>query len=269
MAFMRSRVIPGLVAVAALVAGCGSSGAGKPSASPTTPQTSTTIARTVPDTPAQRAADRALARRVVLRLNDLPSGYKAEKDDSSGGPGDNVPPAELKKFAICAGVPPRDVKALFDQPTGGDFPSADSPTFDSGGAELTRQSFMGSVMLAPSPDVLRPLLAIIDRASQRGCWKPFIAAALNSGKPSEGTFSHLTVEPSGLRVDADQFSGINSRVIISEGFISLPATIDILFARRGRSGVALFGAGIGRDIDHNLERSLVQKMLDRLHAEGV
>ena len=92
---VTSRVLSVFAGLGLLFAGCGSSGSSKPNAVVTT-TTAVGISSDAPNTQEQRAADKALAKRAVLNLADLPAGYESTPPSDSDS---EVPPAALAQFA--------------------------------------------------------------------------------------------------------------------------------------------------------------------------
>src|SRR5205814_6066057 len=127
--------------------------------SPTTP---TTTVQTAPNTPQQLAADKALARRAVLRLTDLPLGYHVAKDQSASSSGDNVPPAVSRRFASCAHLPPAVAKAMLssDPPPG--VVDAESKSFEADPEVLSQLTISGSVDIGRTSSQVAEFLTILD-----------------------------------------------------------------------------------------------------------
>jgi hypothetical protein len=113
----RSWALLGAVSVLGLALGaCGSSSGGNASS----PTTSGTAAASTTTTTMTQAADLALAKRSLVVLGDLPSGWTASGEISSGGgSGSNVPLAEI---ATCLGVPASEIQE--------NEPTENSPTFN-------------------------------------------------------------------------------------------------------------------------------------------
>jgi hypothetical protein len=225
-----------LVVTPTLVTACGSGGSSRPSASRTT-----------------RAEDVALAQRAVLRLADLPSGFRAVKTDSPSG--FHVTPALTRRFAECSQSPISDVQALLSGKTAGAMATANSPTFLSRRVGPAQQSLGNFVLVADSTAAQQRLFALVRRATTHGCWKSFFER-----------FGTTTVTPIRSFDVGDESTGIRVNVRVSEHGRAVPTTADLLFVRRGRAAVSLDALWVSRSVERPMERALLQKVVDRLDA---
>ena len=249
----RSLVVLVAVAVAALLAGCGGG--------------SKTVK--APNTPKQIAADKAVAEKAVLQLSDLPAGYKGSPHDSSGS--DKIPNAVAAKFGTCAHMPAAEITKLMNGDHQADQPSANSQDFAlTGSSALTQTSISNTVELDRSSKDLSDPLDLFGASRALPCWKDLFQAAFNATAPSGGSIKGLSVFALPTKSLGDQAAAFEARVDISTSASVVPVTVtaylDLYFVRRGRAGVTLLGSGIGTRIPPTLERSLVQKVLDRLDA---
>ena len=121
MARVCNRGILPILAVAGLIlTGCGGGSAKVAAPAPTTTQPGV-----APNTPAQRAADKAVAGRAVLKLSDFPLGWTSAPHDKSGSSG--PPPAIERRLVACSHLPKRFFDDQADQQ-----PNVDSPDFSKG-----------------------------------------------------------------------------------------------------------------------------------------
>ena len=84
--------------------------------------------KTAPDTAEQIKVDTAIAKQAVLKLKDLPAGYKGTPHVDN--PSADTPKPVLQKFATCADIPETEAAELVN---GTDDPSdatANSALFD-------------------------------------------------------------------------------------------------------------------------------------------
>jgi hypothetical protein len=246
--------------VPVFLAGCGSSGSTKASVPATTTTTTTTagLGATAPNTPEQRAADQALARRAVLKLTDLPVGYESKPASDSES---DVPKAALVQFASCMHMSKADAAEFLNGADEDDQPSAeadfeyDSPT--------GQTSFESQVELdRTSADISRPFETLDN--GDPACWKDLFDAAFREDVPKGTTIGPTTVtelETSGL---GDQAEAFRAEVVVTSRGRSVPVTLDFYFVGHGRAGISLFGSGIGRAVEPSFERLLVQTVVDRL-----
>jgi hypothetical protein len=235
-----------VAAVAVVAAACGSSGG----------------AVTAPNTPKQIAADKKLATQAVLRLTDLPDGYKATPHDNSSG--DDSPPAVEAQFVKCSGLPKK-----FLDTTNDDQPNADSPDFTKGSvASGDFVQIQSNVELDRSSKDISAPLALLREAKTVKCFGPALSAEFSQGlKSTPGvSLSHVSV----VSVDAgsigDQSAGLEGRVTMSTLGLSFPVAFDFYVVRRGRAAATLDVTGIGKKLDTATAAKLLRAMVDRLGA---
>ena len=249
---MRIRGFVALLAVGLLATACGGSSAKTGGAGPTT---------TKPATPQQLAADKALAQQAVLRLSDLPAGYKGTPHDESP---DDTPPAVLKKFAACIHVPKSELEQLFSNAKNPNKPSVDAPDFQLDVSRLQQASFQNSVEVDRTTKEISEPLTLLAAPTAINCWKAFFAAAVSAGAPADGSIKSVTVAALPDPKVGDQATAFEARMQITASGITVPLYFDFYLARRGRAGVSLLGLGTGMQIDHALEVALLGKVVHRL-----
>jgi hypothetical protein len=247
---MTSTGTRGLAAMAGAVmlliaAGCGSS-------SKTT---------TAPNTPAQIAADKAIAKQAVLKPGDLP-GYTATPHKDSSG---DAPEPVLRTFAKCAKVPQAQI-ADFINSNDPKQPDVDSPDFkllDTSKGVST--SFENNVALDRSSKHIGEQFDILAAKSTLKCWKDFFRAAVQSSSDKSVSVRGLTVVSPSMAKIGDQSAviGVRATFVRSDGF-TIKAYIDFYLVRIGRAAITLLATGIGERADSSLAQSLVKTVADRL-----
>jgi hypothetical protein len=251
------RGISAVVAIAVLLAGCGGGSAKVTTSLPSTPSR-----QAAPDTPAQLAADTALAKRVGLRLGDLPAGYTAKPHDDSS---DAIPAKVAKAFGSCAHIPKSSLSSLL-----GDVPDPSAPSVSAPDFELVlgsrHTSFENNVELDRTARDLSEPLALFGAPAALPCWKALFGAVLAQTAPKDGVFEGLIVQAIPISRIADQSAAFEAQVTLAVGRIAVPVVFDFFFVRLGRAGVTLFASGINHRVDTALEVSLIRKVVTRLRA---
>jgi hypothetical protein len=202
--------MPLVLALAALLAGCGGDSDSPPQASQ--PSTLTTAR------PAANAvADRRIADRALLRLSDFPTGWEAQDED------DDEDDAELSN---CTAL-----KRLRQTRSG----TASSPSFAQGSSQQARHNVS---LFATADDASSILEEITSSATRRCLAKEFAAtiedSAEDGSKPPDTSTGELRVAPVGAESRAYRIT-----VEYSVSDLNVSAFIDVLAFRRGR-GVSLF-----------------------------
>jgi hypothetical protein len=245
-----------LLAAGVLLAAC-SGGSSKSAVQPST----TTKPPVVPNTPKQRAADKAIATKAVLALTDFPIGYTSTPHKNSG---DDLSPAVEKKFLACTHIP----KRLLDN-SKSNQPHADSPDFMKGvvGAGPAIEVESNVEIDRALKDVSEPL-TYLAAPNTVNCFQPFFKAAFESGLKGEPgvslsnfTFRGLSVGPIG-----DQAAGFQGRVTLVGPRASLPLEFNLYFVRVGRSVVTLTATTFSIPMDQPYAQTLLEKMVGRLKA---
>jgi hypothetical protein len=252
---MRIRGFVAAAAAGLLLAACGSSGK-TASDVPTT----TTVA-TAPNTPAQLATDKATAVASVLRRSDLTAGYKQIPPNPSSD--DDFPPAVLTKFASCAHLSKEQAKKFFDQAQVKQ-PQAESHFMKKDG-ELLETDFDNTVELDRSAhDISEPFDLL--KQTPAKCWQGLFEAAFAQSPPEGATVSGVKVTSLSTLGLGDQALAFRVGVNISAPGLTVRSTIDLYFVGRGRAGVTLTATGVGRPADPAFERSMLEKVLQRVDA---
>ena len=260
MAHARIRALSALVG-AVLLAGCG--GSDKPvSSSPTTAGVPTTAAA-APRTNTQLAADQALAQQAVLRLADVPAGYKSTPTRNT--PADDVPAAVAAHFSACTHVALPVVTTLLNQRTRPGMVLAASPNFVKSESELAGTDIASAAEVHVSSKQLSQELDQLGAAGALGCWKAFLKAAVNPG--GSGTTLHaLDVASVSLGSLGDQRAAVGATVTVANGAQTVNEYFDFCIVRRGRADAVLLLIVEGGSVDRALERSLLAKMVGRLQT---
>jgi hypothetical protein len=213
-----------------------------------------------PNTPAQLKADKAIAKQAVLKLSDLPPGYKGTPHDANSS---NVPSSVARAFATCTGIALRDVTRLMNGEHSTDQPSVDSLDFYKVGPA-------GEVIFENTVEVDRSSKDLSDPLDHFGsknatpCWKDFFGAAFDQKADQTTSYRDLTVRKLPDLKIGDQSGAFEATVTISSGIRSAKTVIDFFFVRSGRAGISLFATWIGQPANRPLAQSWVQKVADRL-----
>jgi hypothetical protein len=236
-----------LAAMVMFAAGCGSS--------------SKTI--TAPDTPKQIAADKAVVKQTVLKLSDLPAGYKASPHEDASE--DDFSQADLQEFATCAKVPKSMVAELLTGVDDPSAPSADSPDFEqSDPATGFSTSFENSVGIERSSKDISEPIKVLGATSALKCWRALFKSQLERMAPPGGSVRDLTVVGLPSPAVGDESTAFGIRVTVSGAQRTIKAFVDIYLVRRGRAGISLSASGIGERVDSSLALSLLHTVDDRV-----
>jgi hypothetical protein len=249
MAGIRRRALVATVTAAMLlVAACGGGGSSVVNA---------------PNTPKQIAADEALAKQAVLRLGDLPAGYKgAPHSKSSGG---DVPQSVLDKFATCAKVPKSKIAHLMNGNDDPSKPSADSPDFDLKDASTgVSSSFENNVEADRSSEDVSEPLDLLAAKSALECWKDLSRSVIEETAPPGGSVRDLSVVSLPIGKIGDQSAAFEVRVTLSGSARTVKAYLDFYLVRSGRAGISLVASGINQRVDSSLALSLLRTVVSRL-----
>ena len=236
-----------LAAMVMFAAGCGSA--------------SKTIS--APNTPKQIAADKALVKQTVLKLSDLPSGYKASPHEDASA--EDFPQADLQKFATCAKVPTSMVAELLTGVEDPSAPSADSPDFDqSDPATGYSTSFQNSVGIERSSKDISEPIKVLGATSALKCWRALFQSVFERTAPQGGTIRDLAVVGLPSPSVGDESTAFGIRVTLSGAQRTVKAFVDIYLVRRGRAGISLSASGVGERVDSSLVLSLLHTVDDRV-----
>jgi hypothetical protein len=256
-----NRGILPIVAVAGLIlAGCGGGSAQVAAAPPAT----TTRPAVAPNTPAQRAADKAHARRAVLKLTDFPLGWTSSPHDNSGNDSDT--PAERaaeKNVESCSHLP----KRFFDD-TSDNQPAVDSPDFSKGqvGAGPAAE-IQSNVEIDRSVSAISEPLSYLARPRTAQCFGPFFKAVFRQsvGKTPGVTLTDFKFGALSVGSLGDQSAGYQGRVTIAGPRASIPVEFDLYFVRVGRGIATLTATAFSIPFDQAFAQDLLQKMVSRLN----
>jgi hypothetical protein len=265
---MPARVLVVCVATGFVLSGCGSSGSDRPEATATTTTTtSSALSSSAPDTPEQLAADRALAKRALLRLGDLPAGYKVSKDDSDDDSpeddsSDNADDATNRRFAECAQLSPELTQAMLsDDPPPG-IVDVQSPEFELQSGLLAEVTLDSSVDVGRSPDSVARLLEFFDVGSKPKCFEDLFGAV--SEADADGSAHVESVEPADPVGVGDRSRGFRATITVSASGITVPLSLEVAAAQRGRALAIVTATRFGVPVEEQLVRSLLQTVIDRL-----
>jgi hypothetical protein len=203
---------------------------------------------------ASTASSKAQAKKDLLVLSDMPSGWKTEKGSTSGGSG-NFPGA--KQMAGCIGVSSK----LFNS----NPPEVDSPYFENQSGSLEVQD---SVSIFGSARVAKAELAALSNAKTPSCmttimngaFKAKIAASAGQGA-TLGTISVTRANPANLAKGA---TGLDVSVPITSQGQSLTVNITVSYAIKGTLGQEVNFNSYGSPFPATLSRSLTAAALSRL-----
>jgi hypothetical protein len=246
----RAIAVSAALAMVLVVAGCGSSS-----------KTST-----APNTAEQIKNDKALARHAVLKLKDLPTGYKGtpHTDDSDS----DAPEAVLRKFAACAKISSAEADRLLNG-SGDDAskPSVDSPDFellDKSTGFFTR--FENTVEIDRSSDDISKPLETFGKEDVLPCWRDVIKSSLTLGLDPGESVTGIKVAALDLGDVGDDAVAFAVRANFKGPARTVPAYINLYYVGSARAGISLTATGIGKPIDKDLAVSLVKTVADRLEG---
>jgi hypothetical protein len=234
----------------------------------TTTTTTTPRSLSAPDTPEQRSADRALAKRALLRLADLPLGYKVSKDDATDddeGDTSADDAAVNRRFADCAQLSPELTKAMLsDDPPPG-IVDVQSPGFEHESGLLDEVSVDSSVDVGRTPESVARLLEVFAVVDKKECFEKLFASAGEAGAAEGGGQSRFeAVESAGPIGVGDRSGGFRVTMTISASGITIPFALDVVAAQRGRALASVTVTSIGAPVEKQFARSLLRKVAERL-----
>jgi hypothetical protein len=207
---MRARAC--LVLAAAAVTGCGAEASG------------------------HRPSDRAIARRAVLRLTDLPHGWKPERGRGAQG------------RTVCRLSHARDAAAG----------TANSPTF----ARNRRQDAESAVYVyRDAATARREFGRLTDRGARR-CYQAGERAAV-AGTPHVKFLAAVTHEAR-MAPLGDQRADVRVKVVYTDHGSPSGAVFDLEFVRAGRGVVVSFYSRLFQPLAGELRRSLTGAEVRRL-----
>ena len=209
---------------------------------------------TAANTPKQLAADKTTAKQALLTAKDLP-GYKSTPHNRSTS--NDPPPAVVKKFVSCSGLPERFINSSKN-----DQPNADSPDFSKGRiGRVPTVTFESSVELdRSSKDISDPLSHLKNAAK---CFEPVFKAIFAQSSTGGAHFGNVSVDALDVGSIGDQSAAFQGSVTVSGNGRSIDVAFDLYFVRRGRAAVEMT-TGIRQASRPALGKSLLNKIVDRL-----
>jgi hypothetical protein len=254
----RTRAVLSCLVAGTVITACGS-GSGHVAASSTT-RPSTTQPSHAANTGAQRAADRAVAARAVLKLADFPLGWTSKPHDTSNSPG---PPAAVQHEVVrCAHLPQRFLDNRADTQ-----PNVNSADFSKGivGAGPAAQ-IQSSVELDRSvTDISQPLTQLASPAAAT-CFAPLFRSEFALGVSKDPGVSLADFSLNALSVGSigDQSAGFQSRVTVVGPRASISIELDLYFVRVKRAIAVLTATSFSVPFDQLFAQTLLDKMVGRL-----
>jgi hypothetical protein len=203
---------------------------------------------------ASKSAAKAAAKKHLLVLSDMPTGWKAVKG-SSGGGSNNFPGA--KQLAGCIGVAPKLI--------GSNPPEVDSPTFEDtddshevqdsislfGSAKVAKAEF-GAMSNTKTPACMTTLM--------NGTFKNKIAASAGSGT----TIGDISVTRASPATFAQGATGFSITIPFTTQGQSLSVNILVAYAIKGSLGQEINFNANGSAFPTALSKSLTATALGRL-----
>jgi hypothetical protein len=202
---------------------------------------------------ASPASDRAQAKKLLLVLSDLPTGWHTEKGSAGNGSG-NFPGAS--QLAGCIGVP-----ASATTPP----PQADGPYFENKGGTLEVQD---NVSVFPSAGAAQAALAATANAKTPGCMSTIMNGAFKSkiaASAGKGTkLGTITV----TRADPADFGPGTTGVVMTVPFTakgsSYTTKIAAVYAIKGKFGQQIEFYSYGTSFPASIARPLTATAVHRL-----
>ena len=199
----------------------------------------------------------------MLRLDDLPIGYKTSPPDNSSD--DNVPAGVLTKFAACVKVPKAAAASLLDNTSTASQPNVEAD-FETDAGSLKETDIDSNVELDRSSKDISAPVVLFSAKSALGCWKQLFQTEFVHD-PTSGPKSRFgAVVPLSMGSIHDEALALQVRFSVSTPKRTVPVDLDLYFVGRGRAGISLSGTWIGGHPDTGLEQSLVEAIFGRLKA---
>jgi hypothetical protein len=203
---------------------------------------------------ARVSTNKAQAKKDLLVLSDMPTGWKTEKGSSSGGSG-GIPGA--KQLAGCIGV---SSKLINSNP-----PEVDSPYFENASGSLEVQD---TVSTFGSAKVAKAELAALSNAKTPGCmttllngsFKTKIAASAGQG----ASLGNITVTPADSANFAPGTHGLDITIPVSSQGQSLTVNIAVVYGVKGALGQEISFNSYGSAFPAQISQSLTATALSRL-----
>lgn len=202
----------------------------------------------------QTVSDTIVAKRAVLQLRDLPDGYtelhqvRASSDR-----------AAEEKLLSCLGVPDARGRVGRVQVRGRLF----EQTLSS--AHL-REVASAVVVEPKAADLERPF-RVLTHSGAAPCLETYMRRKFTSDPRLAKLNPHgLTVRSIPTAAIGDQQAGFEARVSFSASGLSIDATFDFYYARRGRAAAQLVVVGLGTLFPPAQAASLLQTVVGRLRG---
>jgi len=241
---MRTRTKVMLSASLLLLAACGGGTKQQPAAGGATTSTAastTSTAASTTTTAVSVAADKATARALLLRLSDLPDGWRATQYRQ-----DPVDKAINEQLAACLGRPSPETYTTVD---------LFSPDFSMGNADVSSEA-----TLVKTTDDFKA-----DAAAVRGPrFAPCVKRALAKFAPQGVSVRSIVIQPLPV-ASYGQFSIGYRATITLTGQGQTPVIYDDeVFLGKGRIELSASFSDVGRPFDPGLRRALLAKLGVRL-----
>jgi hypothetical protein len=203
---------------------------------------------------ASPTANQAQAKKHLLVLADMPTGWKTEAGSTGGGSG-GVPGA--KQLAGCIGVSSKLINA--------NPPEVDSPYFENASGSLEVQD---TVSTFGSAEVAKAELAALSNAKTPSCmttllngsFKTKIAASAGPG----ATLGNITVTKAGSANFAKGAHGLHITIPVTSQGQSLTVNIAVVYAVKGTLGQEISFNSYGSPFPASISTSLTAIALKRL-----
>ncbi len=229
---MRRWLSIGLMALALPLSACG--GGGDDDGSTTTSPRSTTTASAIVAGPREQAA----ASRAVLRLSDLPAGWRRSDDDDA---------AAAARCLDAVG-------------TGRQTARAQAPTFEEG-----QRKAVSVTSLYATPGAADTVSAGLRRGPVRRCLQRELARRLDEAD-DDVRIGKVTIARRALSQVGDRTEGLRVRVPARTEGITIPVYVDLTMLREGRAVSLLVTANVLLPFDADLHGRLIGVLDRRLRA---
>jgi hypothetical protein len=203
---------------------------------------------------ASTASNKAQAKKDLLVLSDMPSGWKVEKG-SSGNGSNNFPGA--KQLASCIGVPS---KLINSNP-----PEVDSPYYKNKSGSLEVQDRVS--LFATAKVALAELAALANTKTpacmttiMNGAFKTKIQASAGKG----ATVGTITVTRADAAIFGKGTTGVLISLPISDQGVSITANILVVYYVKGALGQQIDFNAYGSPLPNSVAKALTTTAINRL-----
>jgi hypothetical protein len=202
-----------------------------------------------------KAADLALARKSLIVLGDLPSGWTQSGRVSSGsGSGNSLPTA---KVAACLGVPRSEINTS--------WPTENSPTFNDAADEST---VTDQVETFPNAAKAATDFSTFSNAKTPGCFQsvlgPLLRKDAQNGAGTGATVGTVTTTRRPFPAVGDESGDIEIQVPITTPSISTSLYVDLVVITEGRLETTLSltspGTPFGATLAQQVAAAAVRRM---------